>query len=234
MQARDQLGIVTRAFFAQRYARLSQLLNALTSPAETSAKQIYWKISTKVWKTAWKGRAENRQSTWVSRLTLSSFIAYNARHKSARVDSQVSASDARPAQDAHAAKASHAVWVPGGDAVHLSILAGVLNPWSVCHILGYGATDHSGLLLNLRDCGVPDLNFRTSRAKPTSLRSSDRGSLLRYMGLRESLKQVPIGLTSIQHCMFSGTTPSFSHTSRYSKWTCYKQHLGWSERQIKS
>ncbi|EIW72030.1 hypothetical protein TREMEDRAFT_26165 [Tremella mesenterica DSM 1558] len=40
-----------------------------------------------------------------------------------------------------------------------------------------------GLLLNLRDSGAPELDYRTSRVRPTSLRSSDRSSLLRYMGL---------------------------------------------------
>jgi hypothetical protein len=42
----------------------------------------------------------------------------------------------------------------------------------------------SGLLLNLADAGDPSLDFRTKTAnKPTSLRTSDRNSLLRYMGL---------------------------------------------------
>lgn len=42
-----------------------------------------------------------------------------------------------------------------------------------------------GLLMNLRDCGSPMLDARTYRTRPTSLRTSDRASLLRYMGLRE-------------------------------------------------
>jgi hypothetical protein len=42
----------------------------------------------------------------------------------------------------------------------------------------------AGLLLNLADAGGPDLDFRSEKAKrPTSLRTSDRNSLLRYMGL---------------------------------------------------
>ncbi|BEJ15278.1 hypothetical protein CspHIS471_0410450 [Cutaneotrichosporon sp. HIS471] len=40
-----------------------------------------------------------------------------------------------------------------------------------------------GLLMNLRDCGSPMLDARTLRTRPTSLRTSDRASLLRYMGL---------------------------------------------------
>ncbi|KAG7553558.1 hypothetical protein FFLO_02990 [Filobasidium floriforme] len=41
-----------------------------------------------------------------------------------------------------------------------------------------------GLLMNLADAGGPDLDFRSEKAKrPTSLRTSDRNSLLRYMGL---------------------------------------------------
>lgn len=41
-----------------------------------------------------------------------------------------------------------------------------------------------GLLFNLADAGEPSLDFRTRKAKrPTSLRTSDRNSLLRYMGL---------------------------------------------------
>ncbi|KAJ9123105.1 hypothetical protein QFC22_001295 [Naganishia vaughanmartiniae] len=41
-----------------------------------------------------------------------------------------------------------------------------------------------GLLLNLADAGDPSLDFRTKTAnKATSLRTSDRNSLLRYMGL---------------------------------------------------
>lgn len=43
-----------------------------------------------------------------------------------------------------------------------------------------------GLLMSLRDCGSPMLDARTHRTRPTSLRTSDRASLLRYMGLRES------------------------------------------------
>ena len=39
--------------------------------------------------------------------------------------------------------------------------------------------------MNLRDSGDPDLDLKAPRVRPTSLRSSDRGSLLRYMGLRE-------------------------------------------------
>lgn len=42
----------------------------------------------------------------------------------------------------------------------------------------------SGLLLNLTDAGDPALDFRSARpSRPTSLRTSDRNSLLRYMGL---------------------------------------------------
>ncbi|GHJ86101.1 hypothetical protein NliqN6_2503 [Naganishia liquefaciens] len=41
-----------------------------------------------------------------------------------------------------------------------------------------------GLLMNLADAGDPSLDFRSESAKkPTSLRTSDRNSLLRYMGL---------------------------------------------------
>lgn len=42
-----------------------------------------------------------------------------------------------------------------------------------------------GLLMALRDCGSPELDARKQRTRPTSLRTSDRASLLRYMGLRE-------------------------------------------------
>jgi hypothetical protein len=42
-----------------------------------------------------------------------------------------------------------------------------------------------GLLLNLNESGSPELDTRQTRTRPTSLRTSDRSSLLRYMGLRE-------------------------------------------------
>lgn len=45
--------------------------------------------------------------------------------------------------------------------------------------------DLAGLLMQLRECGSPDLDYRAARTRPTSLRTSDRSSLLRYMGLRE-------------------------------------------------
>jgi hypothetical protein len=38
--------------------------------------------------------------------------------------------------------------------------------------------------MNLADAGGPDLDFRSEKAhRPSSLRTSDRNSLLRYMGL---------------------------------------------------
>ncbi|WRT69977.1 uncharacterized protein IL334_006970 [Kwoniella shivajii] len=40
-----------------------------------------------------------------------------------------------------------------------------------------------GLLMSLKDCGAPDLDVKKTRVRPTSLRTSDRSSLLRYMGL---------------------------------------------------
>ncbi|WWC72258.1 uncharacterized protein I206_106220 [Kwoniella pini CBS 10737] len=40
-----------------------------------------------------------------------------------------------------------------------------------------------GLLMSLRDSGSPDLDVKKKRVRPTSLRTSDRSSLLRYMGL---------------------------------------------------
>ncbi|KAL1405262.1 hypothetical protein Q8F55_008888 [Vanrija albida] len=40
-----------------------------------------------------------------------------------------------------------------------------------------------GLLMSLRDSGDPALDYRKQRDRPTSLRTSDRASLLRYMGL---------------------------------------------------
>jgi hypothetical protein len=39
--------------------------------------------------------------------------------------------------------------------------------------------------MNLKECGSADLDYRSTRTRPTSLRTSDRASLLRYMGLRE-------------------------------------------------
>lgn len=39
--------------------------------------------------------------------------------------------------------------------------------------------------MSLKDCGDPGLDLSKQRARPTSLRTSDRASLLRYMGLRE-------------------------------------------------
>jgi hypothetical protein len=42
-----------------------------------------------------------------------------------------------------------------------------------------------GLLMALKDCGAPGLDLSKQRVRPTSLRTSDRASLLRYMGLRE-------------------------------------------------
>lgn len=41
-----------------------------------------------------------------------------------------------------------------------------------------------GLLRNLQDCADPELNgYEKNLSKPTSLRTSDRGSMLSYMGL---------------------------------------------------
>lgn len=41
-----------------------------------------------------------------------------------------------------------------------------------------------GLLRSLQDCAGPDLDgYEKSLSKPTSLRTSDRNSLLSYMGL---------------------------------------------------
>jgi Transport protein Avl9 len=41
-----------------------------------------------------------------------------------------------------------------------------------------------GLIRNLQDCADPDLdNYEKKLVKPTSLKSSDRNSLLTYMGL---------------------------------------------------
>jgi hypothetical protein len=39
--------------------------------------------------------------------------------------------------------------------------------------------------MNLKECGSADLDYRSTRTRPTSLRTSDRSSLLRYMGLRK-------------------------------------------------
>jgi hypothetical protein len=45
-------------------------------------------------------------------------------------------------------------------------------------------TASTGLLMNLADAGSPKLDFRAGAAqRPTSLKTSDRNSLLRYMGL---------------------------------------------------
>jgi hypothetical protein len=41
-----------------------------------------------------------------------------------------------------------------------------------------------GLIRNLQDCADPDLdNYERQLVKPTSLKTSDRNSLLSYMGL---------------------------------------------------
>lgn len=41
-----------------------------------------------------------------------------------------------------------------------------------------------GLIRNLQDCADPDLDYyETKLVKPTSLKTSDRNSLLAYMGL---------------------------------------------------
>lgn len=41
-----------------------------------------------------------------------------------------------------------------------------------------------GLIRNLQDCADPEMdNYEKTLSKPTSLKSSDRGSLLAYMGL---------------------------------------------------
>jgi hypothetical protein len=41
-----------------------------------------------------------------------------------------------------------------------------------------------GLLRNLQDCAGPDMNsYEKGLSQPTSLRTSDRNSLLAYMGL---------------------------------------------------
>lgn len=39
--------------------------------------------------------------------------------------------------------------------------------------------------MDLKECGSADLDYRSTRTRPTSLRTSDRASLLRYMGLRK-------------------------------------------------
>ncbi len=41
-----------------------------------------------------------------------------------------------------------------------------------------------GLIRNLQDCADPELdNYERNLVRPTSLKTSDRGSLLSYMGL---------------------------------------------------
>ena len=79
-----------------------------------------------------------------------------------------------------------AIRVSRGDALHISIFLSVSYAWSAGNsIPACALLTVSGLLMSLRDSGSPELDVRPGRNRPTSLRSSDRSSLLRYMGLRE-------------------------------------------------
>lgn len=53
-----------------------------------------------------------------------------------------------------------------------------------------------GLIRNLQDCADPELDdYRKNLVKPTSLKTSDRSSLLNYMGLPlQIFGKVKIGL----------------------------------------
>lgn len=67
-----------------------------------------------------------------------------------------------------------------------------------------------GLLMALRDCGSPELDARKQRTRPTSLRTSDRASLLRYMGLRECLptsRKLTLSAEPVRHRLVLPAVP---------------------------
>lgn len=83
-----------------------------------------------------------------------------------------------------------------------------------------------GLLMNLRDAGKPELDMKAPRVRPTSLRSSDRGSLLRYMGLRELPAPGSIRSLLDQRYIYLARKASFSHTCHCSRSTRCARDLG--------
>lgn len=78
------------------------------------------------------------------------------------------------------------LWSPCGTTLHVSIFPYFFNTRFVTirRILGFAQFVCLGLLQNLDDCGSPPLNSRaTALSRATSLRTSDRKSLLSYLGL---------------------------------------------------
>lgn len=74
----------------------------------------------------------------------------------------------------------------------------------------FGAiADATGLLMNLRECGSADLDYRTTRTRPTSLRTSDKASLLRYMGLRKLSPLMQSGLADVSALSLFGKDSFF-------------------------
>jgi hypothetical protein len=98
-----------------------------------------------------------------------------------------------------------------------------VSPSSQTSILTYAI----GLLMNLKECGSAELDSRTTRTRPTSLRSSDKASLLRYMGLRESLLWPLSGrVLTAQLYPYLAKIPSSSRTSHYSRSSPSERHHG--------
>jgi hypothetical protein len=60
----DQLGVVTRAYFAQRSAQLTESIDQ-ADIIETLHKLRSWTISTQVLKAHWRAKWEKALSTWV-------------------------------------------------------------------------------------------------------------------------------------------------------------------------
>ena len=120
--------------------------------------------------------------------------------------------------------------------MHLSILLSISHAWFAnSFVLSCALLTASGLLMSLRDCGSPELDLRPGRTRPTSLRSSDRSSLLRYMGLRECGPfRTILKLIFSQPCIFSAKMHSSSLISPFSRWITLRLDPGWLGRPTRS
>lgn len=136
---RDKLGVVTRAFFAQRDFSQKELLSLFYDSLEIGL----------------KGK-ENESSMYIG--TSLRELLHKFRHRTLTIVKLL--------------LLQKRIMIFGYPVERLCTTA-----YSIISLM-------PGLLLNLADAGDPALDFRSeSTTRPTSLRTSDRNSLLRYMGL---------------------------------------------------
>lgn len=107
---RDRLGVVTKAFFAQRDFGSTQILQDFYTSLEASL----------------EGKA-GESAIYMGEL-LDIGLSADIRHFAARARPQIPPPHACASQDAAAAASHHVVWIPRGDAVHVPVQPGFLNP----------------------------------------------------------------------------------------------------------